>query len=257
MFNTKEKSSNKPLIVYWAIYSQNNTQFRQMLLDPKPTTLKSYIVKNKAKDPKVPKTRFPVLGFNRYHMCSAFHELAENTFIVKAPFSARVDLEEDGSVIDSYFSGWFIPRLSSLEDSLAIDFDMPYLFFAEESVNMKITPPYMTRTVQQDYGFPTAVKFNIAKWFRPLFLPYQLWSGVKALEIKENDPLVYINFETDRPIILKQFIMTDKILQLADACMSDKNTYPQQQLKQLYSRFKNSRTNEIVLNEIKNNLLDK
>jgi hypothetical protein len=258
MFKNKKITNNlknKPLIIYWAPFAMVENQYRYILLDMEPIPLKSYVIKNKAKNPELQVTRGR-LNPGGYHTCSAMHELAVNTFILKAPFDSKVDLDEDGFLLNQHLSKWFVPREKSLDESLCIDFDIPYLFFSEESVSMRVTPPYMTKTVQQDYGFPSAVKYDISKWFRPLIITYQLWSGIRSLEIKENDPLLYINFETDRPIILKQFELTQNIVSQAQACMADKDVYPRQKMQLLYNRFQSSKMNEIILKEIKNNLID-
>lgn len=255
----KNTSLTTPLIVYWSPFTTVQNQYNQVLLDLKPISFRSYVVNNKAIDPKIPtpnpKTPYP-LENNGYHTCSAMHELAKNTFIIKAPFSAEIHLDDNGSIKDSYFSGWFIPRIGSFNNSFCVDFDLPYLFFSEEEVNMQLTPPYMTKTLQQEYGFPAAVEFDISQWFRPLIITYQLWEEVNSFKIKENEPLIYITFDTNRPIILKQFNLTENLVNQATACMRYKRIRPFEPLKSLYSTFKATKMNQLILKEIKDNLID-
>jgi hypothetical protein len=248
----------KPLIIYWSPFTSALTQYNNILLDMEPVAVKSYIVKNKAINPKIP---LPITKNGTepggYHMCSAMVELFKNTFIIKAPFSYHIDLDQDGNIVNSSEQfQFFEPRISSFENSLCVDFHLPYLFFSEESVNITTTPPYMTKTVQQSYGFTAAVKYNIGKWFRPFIITYHLWPSTFSLRIEKNEPIMYISFDTDRKIIFKQFKLTDDILSQAEGCMGDKNINYLQPMNLLYDRFIKTKMNKIILKEIKENLID-
>jgi hypothetical protein len=78
-----------------------------------------------------------------------------------------------------------------------------------------------------------------------------------TLNLKEDEPLFYVEFLTDRPIILKRFVTTAKLMDYATACSTspfkiEKNV----PLISRYKRFKSARMNSLVLNEIKKNLID-
>jgi hypothetical protein len=250
--------NKKPLIVYWSPFTTLLDQYSHILLDLEPVSLKSYILKSKPVNPKIP---FPIfekgIEPGGYHICSAMNELVKNIFIIKAPFSCHVDLDQNGNMLDSSTPfDFFEPRISSFENSLNVDLILPYIFFSEESLDLTITPPYMTRTVQQSYGFLAAVKFNIGKWFRPMIMTYHLWPGIFSLYIEKNEPIMYLNFNTDRPVILKQFKLNDHLLSQAQACMKDKKFHTLQPMNLLYDRFIKTKMNKIVLKEIKENLID-
>ena len=76
-------------------------------------------------------------------------------------------------------------------------------------------------------------------------------------EIKENEPLFYVEFKTDRPIILKRFNMNNQLDKIARGNVFSSNLFGKgQTLLSRYIKFNNSGLRDKILKEIKNNLID-
>ena len=248
------KNKKEKITVYWSPWSIPEKTAAMMLLDFKPKSLMSDIQKRKAKNPIIPLS-LSVEGGN-YQSCSALHTFAKNMFILKSPISAEIELDENGTIIkDSAISGWFLERISSIENSFSLDLDIGWLFFSEETLSVEITTPYMHKTTYQDYGFTPAAQMDISSWFRPVPAIFQLWENVKKIKIQENEPLLYIKFNTDKEIEFKRFLITPAIFNKSIACTTHKRTFKFQSLEKLYKMFHSNGLRDQVLKEIKENLV--
>ena len=247
--NKKEK-----ITVYWSPWSLPERTANMMLIDFKPTSLMSDIQKRRAKNPIIPPTG--LLESGNYQACSALHTFAKNMFILKSPISAGIELDKNGTIIkDSIFSNWFLERISSVENSFSVDLDIGWLFFSEETLSVEITSPYMHKTTYQDYGFTPAGQMDISSWFRAVPVIFQLWENVKKIKIQEDEPLLYIKFNTDKEIEFKRFIITPGIFNKTRACTGHKENFKFQTLEKLYKIFNSNGLRDQVLKEIKENLI--
>jgi hypothetical protein len=249
-----------PIIVYWASEESIEREHQQVLLDLKPVSVMSDLQKRKSKTLLTRSTnsadKMDVLA-NGYHMCSALHELIDNMYYIKAPFSAKVDFNEDGMVDRTqYFSSWFRERHTSTEGAFAADFELSYSLFCEESLEVKFTPPYLHQTSQPEYGFICSTKVNIGKWYRPFVLIYQLWPGKKSIYFNQDDPLAYFEFDTDRPVVLKEFRITPTIVEIQNACLRHKTILHFEKMQRLYDRFTKTSMRQRLLDEIKKNVIE-
>lgn len=239
--------------VYWAPMSSPQKQGQQVLFDLKPKSLLSDLHKRKAKKPLIPHDQ-AFLG--NYQACSAFHELGFNIFVIVNPLDFNVKFNELGQVVrDMPILGFFNERISSLENSICVDYDMPSIFFCEESLNMKVTPPYMHNTSVSKHGFISPVKYDIGSWFRQLFCIFQLWEGVNELILTKNEPLAYLEFETEKQVIFKEFVLTEEIFGYIKGCEEYKEFFKFQPLKSLYQKFHQTRLRDRVLRAIQQNVI--
>ena len=84
-----------------------------------------------------------------------------------------------------------------------------------------------------------------------------MWDNKGIFEIKENEPLFYVEFKTDRPIILKRFNMNNQLDKIARGSVFSSNLFGKgQTLLSRYVKFNNSGLRDKILKEIKNNLID-
>jgi hypothetical protein len=243
-------SINKNTItVYYAPYALLELENQQVLLDVKPVSLMSEIHKRK-------NTSSGSFMTGEYQACTALHELAKNIFVLKCPFDANVELEEDGRIKSTNRPGWFIERNSTINENKCVDIDLSYLFFCDESLDMSFTPPYMHKTQQHKYGFIASVKYNIGYWFRPTISVFQLWDNINEIKINENEPFAYLHFHTNKKIKLKEFKLTSEVLNLTNTCVRHKYIIPFQSLEKLYDRFVRTGMRKRVLAEIKKNTIE-
>ena len=100
-------------------------------------------------------------------------------------------------------------------------------------------------------------QLNIQKWFRNLNLEFQLWPGKNEMEFQKDEVLAYINFECDEnEVVLKRFQMTDKLHKLMATCSSSVSWESFVPIQERYQRFMRTRTNVLVVEEIKKNLVE-
>lgn len=244
----------EPLTVYWAPLATLEREAQTLLLEVEPkSVLKDIFLQ---KNTKIKPWTNPAHMFsNGYHMCVALKDMAQNLFYIKAPFDVDVTFTNNGEHLMGDRADWFRTRHGSFNDSYSADFDFAFLLFAEEPLEVNLVPPYLHQTSQPEFGFVTAAGFDISKWFRPWILSFQLWPHKNRIHFKHNEPLAYWQFNTKRPIVFKQFKLTQTIIDIQHSCSGHKYIFPFQNLDALYRRFVASSLQKRVLAEIKNNLI--
>lgn len=191
--------------------------------------------------------------------CPAVTDLAKNLFVVKNPIKTSASfIIEDGSVssaMESKGGRWFVNRPPSFNNQLLAAYDYSLIFFAEEDVEVMTTSPYFSKTPHRAWGAIVPGMFNVGAWFRPINLEFNVWAGIKSVYLEEGEHIAYIKFFTDKNVVLKRFSMTPELQIQAKACSSAGSWEPKVPLVKRYQRFKNSKRNKFVLENIKNNLL--
>jgi hypothetical protein len=256
-----DKKTNKlePIIVYWSPDAIVQKQNQQVLLDMKLRPVLADIHKRREK--QINNDLYPIVTNhgpygNGYQMCSALHELAENMYYIKAPFDVDLYFDNNGLIDNTQEkSDWFRARTSSISGAVSADFDYGYMLFCEEPLEVTLTPPYLHQTSQPEYGFIASVKWDISSWFRAHILIYQLWEGQNRIHFKKDEPLAYLNFHTDRPIIFKEYKVTQEILHITEACLGHKHIIQFETMKKLYKKFTETSLKKRLISEIKNNLV--
>jgi hypothetical protein len=148
-------------------------------------------------------------------------------------------------------------RPPSIEGTSNIVYNMSWLMFADEPLVAKFTAPYFPATSPAKDVILSAGEFDIGQWFRDFNLDYHVPYGTKELNFEENQPLFYVEFKTDKKIILKRFMLTNEIRNLASECAESRNRYGSFfSLPQRYNMAKESKMSEQILSLIKQNTID-
>jgi hypothetical protein len=83
-----------------------------------------------------------------------------------------------------------------------------------------------------------------------------MWGNSGELIIKEDEPIFYVEFLTNKKIKLVRFKYTKKLMTYAQHCVDAPpifgNNLP---LVKRYKKFKESRMRDLVLKEIKENII--
>ncbi len=235
-------------IVYWTPYSHpNKKDYANLLYSDPENILKTLKPSKNARG-----------AGSQYISCSSAKEMYKNTFVLSSPIASTVNIIKNNNqnFIDNESGFWQLNE-ETVNNRNRIDLDVSYLFFSEESMNISQYPPYLHKTNFMNTSTVAAGKFNISKWLRPINVSFILWENENSITINKNEPLSYVNFETDKKIILKKFELTEEIYSIVQANFLYRNIFPFTPLNNLYNTFVKSSRNKIVLNLIKNNLTEK
>jgi len=251
------KNKKLKTTIYWAGIQPNNEAFDLNHLYVEPKSLYEECLEKKA-DLKDNPTAF--------FKCPAFVDFAKNLFVHRAPVDTHATLDFKKKRANYIFQTLFdetkfrvkleFMREPTLEDHGLIQYSWPILFFSEEdSMPTTLTPPYFEQTTSSNYGVIVPGKFDIAKWFRPMNLEFQLWSGVNEIKISANEALCYVHFDTDKEITLKKFITNKEIDKIIVSLLKVSPFRRYSKLVDRYSVFQRSQSKERILNLIQKQLI--
>lgn len=205
---------------------------------------------------------------HNFFKCPSVINATKNVFVLNNPLHTKIKIEhkhihpfaEPGMNITAVplsksYIGSSIVHEPSIKENTLVQYGLYFYFFAEEDLEMSMSSPFFQKADYTKYGAIVPGSLNIGSWFRRINIEFNLWNNVDELEIKEGEPLVYFSFPSDVNIKLQRFNMTEKLYHIAKTLGESSEWEPGVSLKKRYQRFKNSRTNELVLKEIKNNLL--
>lgn len=237
----------KPITVYWCTNATFENQGLFSLLDLEPKPVFNQIVVDTVKPPQ------------SYRQCTGLKKGTENLFSINFPvdFDLEFSVGSPGQEIKVKGSNseWVISRTNTYENSFAFDLDLSWLFFSEESLLMKQTPVYATKTVASSYGRPAVGAFDIGNWFRPVSPAWTLWQGVNRFVMPAYEPAMYLEYYTDKPIVFAPFAPTEELRSIWIGCAKHALVRPNLSLKERYAIFNKLNTRKRVLKIIKENLL--
>ena len=247
MFNT----TNEGKVVYWSPYFNPNNDNWNLLFE-EPTRLDKVLLEQSSKIEKQ----------NNIFLCPAVSNISKTTFVINNPISSEFtfDVNEEYSkskiipISKNYYNSK-LTRNPNFDKNILFEYGLGYIFFSEETLNMTLTSPYFSKADHLQYGSIVFGKFNIGKWFRQIAFEFNIWNNKTLFKIEKGENIAYINFESDKPIILKRFVLNDKLFKLSQAVENSKNWCPFMKLKDRYNNFFKTRTNDIIIKEIKKNLI--
>lgn len=148
-------------------------------------------------------------------------------------------------------------RKSSIDNHINICYNMGWLLFASEPLEARITAPYYPSLSPVKGSMLTPGQFNIGKWFRPITADYHIPTDSTHFEIKAEEPLLFVEFMTDKRIQFKRFNVSAKLQHLAAEMAESPTRYgAKMSLWQRYQMAHNSQMPKLVLAEIQKNLID-
>jgi hypothetical protein len=197
-------------------------------------------------------------GSNNYFYCPAFKNLARNTFVIKNPIHTHYVFEDGVAKVKSRNHVMIEKQHDpSVKNSLLIMYGMQFVFFSEEDIIAKLTSPFFNDSPYLKNCSLVPGQLNIKKWFRNLNLEFQIWPGKNEMVFEKDEVIAYVNFECgEDEIVLKRFQMNKRLHELMATCSSAVSWESFVPLYERYQRFMKTRTNVLVLNEIKKNLVE-
>jgi len=192
---------------------------------------------------------------NSFFFCPAFKHIAKNTFVCLNPIHSHFIFEDGVAKVKTKNHITIdIDHSPSIIDNQLIRYGLQYIFFSEDDIELTVTDPYFNNIPHRTKCSLVPGRININKWFRVLNLEYNLWPGNYEIAFQKDEPLAYFSFNHDN-IELVRFRMNDELMKLSESCSTATTWETQIPLIDRYKRFINTRTNKIVLNEIKKSIV--
>lgn len=248
------------IVVYWSpFWGKGEDDWN--LLYPKPKTLFSSIKDHsvKSNDNIDGLQKLPILS------CPATSEKYKKIAVFESPISCSYKYDFSNFLKNAKFIlepetkqylSYSVDRQPVTDYGPSIVFSLRYSLFAEESLDAFFTPPMFHPPKYTKNGSVIPAEFNIGKWFRPFNFEVQMWQQNGRFILEEKEPLFYVEFKTNKKVILKRFKMTDQLYDAAKACINSSNLFGKgQSLEDRYQKFENTDMRDIVLSEIKENIV--
>lgn len=249
-------AKNDVITIYWAPAKFVADQDSWALLYPEPVGVlkKAYkLNKHKGLMPGCPAMRETLK--NVYSFNSAIDESFDlPTQVLKSV--AYTDSEKDLIPTDSKVA-FYKERKSSIDGYINVNYNLGWLLFASEPVEARMTAPYFPATSPIKGAMLSTGQFNIGRWFRQLTMDYHVPITANRFELKAGDPLMFIEFLTDKKIKFKRFNLSPKL----DAIATEMGLSPKRYEKKIslwkrYQMAHNAKMPQLILTEIKKNLVD-
>jgi hypothetical protein len=247
------KKNNNPIIVYWSpYYPVHQVVSDWSFLYPSPKTLFSDLYKNKEKENTG----------SSFFTCPALANKTKKMLVFKSAMNTSheydfTDNKEFLNPMTDHYIQLQKRRQASVDFGSSVSYSLEYMFFAEESLEAYFTPPMFHEPKYTKYGAVIPGQYNIGSWFRPYNFEVQLWKNKGEIHIEEDEPLFYVEFQTDRPILLKRFNITERMFLYSNANAGSASLFGLgESLSKRYKRFKDVGYREKILTEIKQNLID-
>lgn len=248
-------AKKSPITVYWAprsLHEEKDFGEWNMLYED-PTNLYLDIVDRKTKESKN----------KSYLSCPAVTDRFKNTYVFRNNTKTEYTYDwsdiENPKLFNTLDTGVFIssPRPSTINDGPTLLYSQYYYLFSDEPLKAFFNPPMFHEPKHTKNGTVIPGAFDIGQWYRPFGCEMQMWSKTGSFVIEENEPLFYLEFDTDREVILKRYKLTPELVAYSASCVASPNSFGSNlPLIKRYERFTKTRTNTLVLNEIKKNLID-
>ena len=248
--------NDKPINVYWSNLLVLNSPHEISFLYPKPKTLFSELMSDRSLSTEEP--------LNSYFSCPAVSSKFKKILV----FKNNMDSDYEYSVIEDeekyirpikkldHISAE-ISRPNSINAGPTIRFNLSYIFFADEPLEIYVTPPMFSKPQYMKYGSIIPGEFDIGQWFRPINFEVQMWEQKGTFSLKENEPIMYVEFKTKRPIILHRFVMNSALYAYQSSIGNSFYFFGRgKSLIEKYTKFKEVQFKGKILKEIKNEIID-
>ena len=250
----KKNEEDDFITVYWAPAVSHEVELHKEfnMLYAEPESMFSYLTSKKSEFSRP----------NNMLACPAFKDKMKKTFFFKNSVECNF-LYETGDKGEVYLKdrkafpqAVTAIRFPELVFGPTILINFPYIFFSDSDLEASFSQPFFHPEGYSKYGSVIPGKFNIGSWFRPYNTEIQMWNKSGELIIKEDEPMFYVEFLTNKKIKLVRFKYTHKLLTYAQHCVDAPQIFGKHfPLTKRYEKFKESRMRDVVLKEIKENII--
>ena len=199
---------------------------------------------------------FQEIGITR---CPATRDFLHNYYSLSSIYSYNIFLDSENQkcwsdLYDQNFFDCHVKIRSYRHRSLS--FMMQYIFFVEEeSLLMSMHQPFLEDNIINNTCILYPGQFDIGKWFRNFDFAFRLKKSVDKFVINEKDIYAYVKFHTDEDINFIQFRPSKELKDLVADVGKAKNYQTTKTYRSLEYRYESFSTKNLILQEIKKNIL--
>jgi hypothetical protein len=197
--------------------------------------------------------------------CPSYVNSMKNVFVFKNVLPTNIELGDDFYAPKPQYpfdySGKSKVQLtnvreSSLEGYVNARYNMGWLLFSDEPVEVRFTAPYFPGSSPVEGAMLSTGEFNIGNWYRDYVLDYHIPIGAKEFILKEDQPLFYLEVKTNKKVVFQRYNLTQELRQIALECITSPKKYESNMpLSYRYDIFKKTASRERVLSYIKESLI--
>jgi len=199
--------------------------------------------------------------FGHASRCPAITDEVKSTYVIKSPLEFGVDIDYDKTVIrfkqELYGEEFCKNMIGAPTTDKVHQLKYPsYMFFCAESLLMTSMPAFYHRNSFTENVMVFAASYDINNWVR-IIKPAFKFCKTSKFEIERDDILMYIKFNTNRPIKLIPFDSdNEEIRKIMEACVNYKmykeKWYIPDRLEQCYEAFNNYNLKRKMLRLVEN-----
>ena len=250
----KDNKNDDFITVYWApAISQEVELHREFnMLYAEPENMFSYLTSKRSEFDQSRSVMVCPAFKNKMKKTFFFKNSVECNFLYETSDRGEVHLEFQKPFPETVKS--IRPPVLNFGPTVLVNF--PYIFFADSDLEATFSQPFFHPEGYSKYGSVIPGTFNIGSWFRPYTTEIQMWNNSGEFILKEDEPIFYVEFLTNKKIKLVRFKYTYKLLTYAQHCVDAPPIFGKHlPLIARYKKFKESRMRDVVLKEIKENII--
>lgn len=239
------KKNKETITVYWSAKTVPERQTHAQLLWGPPIPLARLLPDGTGKP-------------GNYRSCAALTPMLKNMYAFVHPLTHKVWItgDHENPVVNAELDVWLPQRTDPLKNCYGLDYDFGWLFFAEEPLEIRMTPPYFHKTSVSETAYIASGTFDIGQWFRMIGQAYVFFEGENSISITAGEPSFYIEFLTKKKVILQPFECTEEINSMANQVVhTSAFGMMKTSLEYRYEKFFKSNRQKRLLKLIKENLL--
>jgi hypothetical protein len=189
--------------------------------------------------------------------CPAVSNHLKKILVVNSLKDSKHDIESN-NVVSNNDNSYDLKnvRPKSIQDGFTFEYQTPIIFFADQPLDAIFTSPYFHKAGYTEYASLIPGKWNVGQWFRPFNFEVQFWNEDSKIVIKDGEPLFYVNFLTDKKIIMKEFKQNEKLDYYSQSLTKTTPILKGKGLQGRYNLFNKNNIKSKILKEINDNLLD-
>jgi hypothetical protein len=248
-------SDKDTITVYWSSGNFTNQEPSWDLAYQAPTAIFSTLVASNTELGSMP--RCPAVK-NLLKNTFSFGSAVTDMFGLPSDFMAEIANTEDERVYIPTQARFSVSkaRKTSYEGFINLDYNMCWIFFADEPLEVKVTAPYFPTVSPVPGALLSPGRYDIGRWYRPIRLDYHVPLSAEKFEINEGDALFYLEALTTKKVVFKRYVMTPRLSSMMKESAESPTRYKKDaSLEERYSMGNKSELSARVLTEIKKNLI--